>query len=141
MEEVFQHWIRKAKDEGSTVLLSSHILAEVEALCDRVSIIRAGRTVQTGSLADLRHLTSTTVRADTERPAEGLELISGVSDLTQSGHHITFQVDTDHLDAAMVLLSGLGLRTLQVHPPTLEELFLTQYGDRLPQQAGSRDTS
>ena len=134
MEEVFQHWILRAKDEGRTVLLSSHILAEVEALCDRVSIIRAGRTVQSGSLADLRHLTSTTVIAETGRPAEGLERLTGVSDLEQVGDRVSFKVDTDHLDEAMTLLSGLGIRSLQAHPPTLEELFLTQYGDRLPPQ-------
>lgn len=134
MEEVFQHWIRRAKDEGRTVLLSSHILAEVEALCDRVSIIRAGRTVQSGSLTDLRRLTSTTVVAETGRPAEGLERVTGVSDLEQAGERVNFKIDTEHLTEAMTLLSGLGLRSLQAHPPTLEELFLTQYGDRLPPQ-------
>ena len=116
------------------MLLSSHILAEVEALCDRVSIIRAGRTVLSGSLADLRHLTSTTVVAETDRPADGLEQVAGVSDLEQVGDRVSFKVDTDHLDEAMSALTGLGLRSLQAHPPTLEELFLTQYGDRLPPQ-------
>lgn len=134
MEEVFQHWILRAKDEGRTVLLSSHILAEVEALCDRVSIIRAGRTVQSGSLADLRHLTSTTVIAETVRPAEGLQRLDGVSDLEHVGSRVSFKVDSAHLNEAMALLSGRGLRSLQAHPPTLEELFLTQYGDRLPPQ-------
>ena len=130
MEEVFQHWVRRLRDEGRTVLLSSHILAEVEALCDRVSIIRAGRTVQSGSLADLRHLTSTAVTAQTDRPADGLEQIAGVSDLQREDGRVSFKVDTDHLDEAVSLLSQLGLRSLQAHPPTLEELFLTQYGER-----------
>jgi len=134
MEEVFQTWIRRAKDEGRTVLLSSHILAEVEALCDRVSIIRAGRTVQSGTLADLRHLTSTTVTAETARPADGLAGIAGVSDLERVDGRVTFTVDTDHLDEAVGHLSALGIRSLQAHPPTLEELFLRQYGDRLPAQ-------
>lgn len=137
MEEVFQHWIRRLQAEGRTVLLSSHILAEVEALCDRVSIIRAGRTVQSGSLNDLRHLTSTTVVAETARPAEGLERLAGVSDLEQAGERVSFKIDTNHLDEAMNLLSALGIRSLQAHPPTLEELFLTQYGDRLPPQEDS----
>ncbi len=138
MEEVFQSWIQRVKDEGRTVLLSSHILAEVEALCDRVSIIRAGRTVQSGTLADLRHLTSTTVIAQTARPADGLTEITGVTDLEHADGRVTFKVDTDHLDGAIAHLSGLGIRSLQAHPPTLEELFLTQYGDRLPAQDESR---
>ncbi|WP_109473317.1 ABC transporter ATP-binding protein [Ornithinimicrobium cavernae] len=134
MEEVFQSWIHRARDEGRTVLLSSHILAEVEALCDRISIIRAGRTVQSGTLADLRHLTSTTVTAETDRPADGLSRIAGVSDLEHMDGRVTFKVDTDHLDEAIAHLSGLRIRSLQAHPPTLEELFLNQYGDRLPPQ-------
>ncbi|WP_114907220.1 ABC transporter ATP-binding protein [Ornithinimicrobium murale] len=134
MEEVFQSWIQRAKDEGRTVLLSSHILAEVEALCDRVSIIRAGRTVQSGTLADLRHLTSTTVTAETGRPADDLTGIAGVTDLESVDGRVTFKVDTDHLDEAIAHLSGLGIRSLQAHPPTLEELFLKQYGERLPAQ-------
>lgn len=134
MEEVFQTWIQRAKGEGRTVLLSSHILAEVEALCDRVSIIRAGRTVQSGTLSDLRHLTSTTVSAETGRPADGLAQITGVTDLEHLDGRVTFKVDTDHLDEAVAHLSGLGIRSLQAHPPTLEELFLKQYGEQLPPQ-------
>lgn len=142
MEKVFQRWIRRAKADGRTVLLSSHILAEVEALCDRVSIIRAGRTVQSGTLADLRHLTSTTVIAETERPTEGLERITGVSDLVHADGKVTFKVDTDHLDEAIAHLSHRGIRALQAHPPTLEELFLKQYGDRLAlQDAPADDTA
>jgi ABC-2 type transport system ATP-binding protein len=140
MEKVFQEWTRRAKADGRTVLLSSHILAEVEALCDRVSIIRAGRTVQSGTLADLRQLTGTTVTAETARPADGLERIAGVSDLSHTDGRVTFKVDTAHLDEAISHLSGRGIRSLVSHPPTLEELFLRQYGDRLPPQgeAGER---
>ncbi|WP_256842833.1 ABC transporter ATP-binding protein [Ornithinimicrobium cryptoxanthini] len=141
MEEVFQEWIHRAKDEGRTVLLSSHILAEVEALCDRVSIIRAGRTVQSGTLGDLRHLTSTTVTAETDQPAEGLAAIAGVSGLERSDGRVTFKVDTDHLDEAITHLATLGIRSLLSHPPTLEELFLRQYGDQSPaaQDSGAAD--
>ena len=141
MEEVFQSWILRAKGEGRTVLLSSHILAEVEALCDRVSIIRAGRTVQSGSLADLRHLTSTTVTAETAAPPEGLEQIVGVSDLQRTDGRVTFKVDTDHLDEAIAHLSGRGIRSLLAHPPTLEELFLKQYGEQLPPQDDAPERS
>ncbi|WP_134773278.1 ABC transporter ATP-binding protein [Ornithinimicrobium flavum] len=132
MEQVFQHWVRRLRQDGRTVLLSSHILAEVEALCDRVSIIRAGRTVQSGSLADLRHLTSPAVTAQTDRPADALVQVPGVSDLQLEDGRVQFKVDTDHLQEAVTQLTHLGLRSLQAHPPTLEELFLTQYGDRLP---------
>jgi ABC-2 type transport system ATP-binding protein len=129
MEAVFQECIREMKAEGRTVLLSSHILAEVEALCDRVSIIRAGRVVQSGTLADLRHLTRTTVVAETVRHADGLSAVPGVLDPQLSDGRVSFQVESDHLDEAIRHLSALGIRSLVSHPPTLEELFLRQYGD------------
>ena len=131
MESVFQDCIQEVKSEGRTVLLSSHILAEVEALCDRVSIIRTGRTVVTGTLQDLRHLTRTTVIAETTRRAQGIELVAGVANVSVQDGRVAFDVDTDHLDEAIRLLSGLGIRSLVSHPPTLEELFLRQYGDDL----------
>jgi ABC-2 type transport system ATP-binding protein len=129
MEEAFQECIREVRAEGRTVLLSSHILAEVEALCDRVSIIRAGRVVQSGTLADLRHLTRTTVVAETVRHADGLSAVPGVLDPQLSDGRVSFQVESDHLDEAIRHLSALGIRSLVSHPPTLEELFLRQYGD------------
>ncbi len=129
MEAVFQECVTEATDKGATVLLSSHILAEVEALCDKVSIIRAGRTVQSGTLADLRHLTRTSVVAETERRVEGLESVTGVHHPDVHDHRVTFDVDTDHIDAAIRLLSDAGIRALSANPPTLEELFLRQYGD------------
>jgi ABC-2 type transport system ATP-binding protein len=137
MEEVFQEVIREVRAEGRTVLLSSHILAEVEALCDRVSIIRAGRTLQSGTLADLRHLTRTTVIAETSRPATGLRDLPGVADLEAVNGRVRFDVDSDHLDGAIAHLSGLGIRSLVSHPPTLEELFLRQYGDEVVHEASS----
>ncbi|MGH3384944.1 MAG: ATP-binding cassette domain-containing protein [Nocardioidaceae bacterium] len=129
MEAVFQDRILEAKAEGRTVLLSSHILAEVEALCDRVSIIRAGRTVQSGTLADLRRLTRTTIIAETARPADGMADIPGVREPKLVDGHVSFDVDSHHLDEAMRYLSGLGIRSLVSHPPTLEELFLREYGE------------
>jgi len=129
MEEEFQECIREVRAEGRTVLLSSHILAEVEALCDRVSIIRAGQTVQSGTLDDLRQLTHTTVIAATERPATGIGNMAGVTGVEQIDGRVRFDVDTVHLGTAIGHLSGLGIKSLVSHPPTLEELFLRQYGD------------
>jgi ABC-2 type transport system ATP-binding protein len=129
MEAVFQECIREVKAEGRTVLLSSHIMAEVEALGDRVSIIRSGRIVQSGTLADLRHLTRTTVIAETARHADSLSGLPGVLDPHFSDGRVQFQVESDHLGDAIRHLSELGIRSLVSHPPTLEELFLSQYGD------------
>jgi ABC-2 type transport system ATP-binding protein len=131
MEAVFQDVIRELKADGRTVLLSSHILAEVEALCDRVSIIRLGRTVESGSLADMSHLTRTTITAEITAPASALAEQPGVHDLAVSDGHVSFDVDTAHLAAAVRRLSDLGLRAMTSHPPTLEQLFLRHYGDEL----------
>jgi ABC-2 type transport system ATP-binding protein len=131
MESAFRRCVTEARDRGATVLLSSHILAEVEALCDRVSIIRAGRTVQSGSLAQLRHFTRTTVVAETVATASGIAGLSGVHNPEFTDGRVTFDVDSDDLDAAMGYLTGVGLRALTAHPPTLEELFLRQYGDQV----------
>jgi ABC-2 type transport system ATP-binding protein len=131
MEAVFQEIVREIKAEGRTVLLSSHILAEVEALCDRVSIIRLGRRVESGSLSDLRHLTRTTILAEVATPADGLADLPGVHDLAVSDGRVSFDVDTDHLTAAVGRLADLGLRAMTSHPPTLEQLFLRHYGDEL----------
>lgn len=113
------------------MLLSSHILAEAEALSDRVSIIRAGRVVQTGTLSALRHLTRTTIVVETEKPADDLVSMHGVAHLSRLDGRSSFDVDTDHLDDAMEYLAGLRITSLVSHPPTLEELFLRQFGDEL----------
>jgi ABC-2 type transport system ATP-binding protein len=129
MEATFQDCVREMRAEGRTVLLSSHILAEAEALCDRVSIIRNGRIVQAGSLSDLRQLTRTTVVVSTERPADGLGTVPGVLHIERLDGKVRFDVDTDHLDDAVDYLAPLRIRSLVSHPPTLEELFLRQFGD------------
>ena len=131
MEVVFQDFIKHAKADGKTVFLSSHILAQVEKLCDTISIIRLGKVVQSGSLAELRHLTRTTVEADTIQPVSGLERLPGVHNLETGDHTVRFAVDGEHLDAAIRELSRFGLRGLTSHPPTLEELMLRHYGDEL----------
>jgi len=125
MEEVFREVVQEEK--GRTVLLSSHILAEVEALCDRVTIIREGRTVETGSLADLRHLTRTSIEADLAGPANGLADLPGVHDLLVRDGHVKFDVDTPALEEALRALTSAGVRSLVSQPPTLEELFLRHY--------------
>ncbi|HEX7094232.1 MAG TPA: ABC transporter ATP-binding protein [Acidimicrobiales bacterium] len=131
MEAVFQECILEAKAEGRTVLLSSHILAEVEKLCDRVTIIRRGRTVQSGTLEELRHLTRTTISARTTKPPTGLAELPGVHNLREQDNTVTFDVDGDHLDTAVRHLAELGVESLTSQPPTLEELFLRHYGDEL----------
>ncbi|MGN6129428.1 MAG: ATP-binding cassette domain-containing protein [Nocardioidaceae bacterium] len=137
MEEAFREWVRAEAGDGRTVLLSSHILSEVEALCGRVSIIRAGRTVETGSLAELRHLTRTRVVAETDLPADGLAAVAGVANLGIVDGKAGFDVDADHLDEAIGYLTTLGIRSLVSHPPTLEELFLRHYGDRVEGAEGA----
>jgi ABC-2 type transport system ATP-binding protein len=127
MESEFQRCIEEVRAEGRTVLLSSHILAEVEALCDRVSIIRQGRTVESGTLTELRHLTRTSITVETARPVDGITMLPGVHDVAVDGTRATFDVDTAHLDETVRHLSGLGVRSLTSTPPTLEELFLRHY--------------
>ena len=135
MEAVFTECVREESADGRTVLLSSHILAEVEALCDRVSIVRAGRIVQHGTLAELRHLTRTTVVAETHAHPADLDAVPGVAHVERTDGRVRFDVDTDHLDEAMSYLSSLRIRSLVAHPPTLEELFLRQYGDTVEAEA------
>jgi ABC-2 type transport system ATP-binding protein len=131
MEAEFQKAVLELKNQGATVLLSSHILAEAEALSDRISIIRAGRVVQSGTLAELRHLTRTTVIAETDRAATGIADLPGVHEPRLQGDRVTFDVDSDHLGGAVTELTRLGIRSLAAHPPTLEELFLRQYGEEV----------
>lgn len=136
MESVFQDCINEERERGRTVLLSSHILAEVEALCDRVSIIRLGRTVETGSLAELRHLTRTSISAELAGTPNGLTSLPGVHDLQVEGTRVRFDVDTKDLDAVLRQLTSVGVRSLTSTPPTLEELFLRHYSDDLVKESG-----
>ncbi|GEP38202.1 tetronasin ABC transporter ATP-binding protein [Nocardioides psychrotolerans] len=135
MESAFQQCVQDFRARGGTVLLSSHILAEVEQLCDRVSIIRNGRCVETGSLGELRHLTRTSVTVELAGPPRGLEQLEGVYDLVVDGHRARFDIDTALLDPALAALVAVGVRSLTTQPPTLEELFLRHYGDRIESEA------
>jgi ABC-2 type transport system ATP-binding protein len=127
MEAAFRAAIEEERHAGRTVLLSSHILSEVEALCDRVTIIRQGRTVETGSLADLRHLTRTSISAELNAPPSGLDGLPGIHGLDVSGNRVRCEVDTDQLTGLLRQLSAVGVRGLTSQPPTLEELFLRHY--------------
>jgi ABC-2 type transport system ATP-binding protein len=128
MESMFRGVIDDWRAEGRSVLLSSHILAEAEALSDRLSIIRNGRVVETGSLAQLRHLRRTTVTAQLRAVPEGVSDLPGVHELTIEGTTITCQVDADALDRLLPVLSAAGVESLVTQPPSLEQLFLQHYG-------------
>ncbi len=127
MEEVFRECITEERDRGRTVLLSSHILAEVEALCDRVSIVRAGRMVETGTLAELRHLRRTSLTAQVAGAPPDLSDLPGVHDLRVDGARVQCEVDTTSLDVVLRRLTDAGVVDLSATPPTLEELFLRHY--------------
>jgi len=130
METVFQEVVREFRSRGRTVLLSSHILSEVEALCDRVTIIRNGRAAETGTFAELRHLTRTTVQVETARPLEPVRRIEGVHDVTIERNRGRFSVDAVDLNRVLEQLVELDVRSLTSTPPTLEELFLRHYADQ-----------
>ncbi|MBF6090591.1 ABC transporter ATP-binding protein [Nocardia cyriacigeorgica] len=129
MEAEFQRCVRELVAYGRTVLLSSHILAEVEALCDRVTIIRSGHAVESGALDELRHLTRTTVTVRTDRPAVELETTAGVHSLVMDGCHARFEAEAVHLDTVLRVLSEIGVRSLTSTAPTLEDIFLRYYAE------------
>ncbi len=136
MEAAFQESIREVKAQGRSVLLSSHIFAEVEKLADTITIIRDGRTVESGTMADLRHLTRTQITVVLD-VADGLAAVAGVHDLRFEGDHVTFAVDEAELAAVLARLAELKPRSLVCAPPSLEELFLSHYGDELAALNGS----
>ncbi|HJU52192.1 MAG TPA: ABC transporter ATP-binding protein [Acidimicrobiia bacterium] len=131
MEAEFRACIEEDRAEGRTVLLASHILAEVEALCDRVSIVRKGKTVETGTLDELRHLTRTTIVAVLERDPAGLAGLNGIHDLQVHDHRVELEVDSDRIADVVAALAALGVRSLISHPPTLEELFIRHYQEEV----------
>jgi ABC-2 type transport system ATP-binding protein len=131
MEAEFQRTVQEIKAEGRTVLLSSHILSEVEALCDRVTIIRAGRAVETGTLEDLRHLTRTSVTAVLSGDPVDFQAGPDVHDLIVDGNKISFSIESDAMNGVLKVLTDYGVESLKAEPPTLEELFLRHYADEL----------
>jgi ABC-2 type transport system ATP-binding protein len=133
MEAEFRLCIEEDRRNGRTVLLASHILAEVEALCGRISIVRSGRIVESGTLADLRHLTRTTISAEIERDASGLNGLPGVHNLVTRDHRVDLEVDSDQIGDVLSKVAALGVRSLISQPPTLEELFMRHYREDAPQ--------
>ena len=129
LESHFQTCIDEFRERGGTVLLSSHILAEVERLCDRVSILREGRVVESGTLSELRHLTRTSITAEVAREPDGLRSHEGIHDFMAEGNRVAFEVDSAVLGDVLAHLGTYGILTLTSQPPTLEELFLRHYGD------------
>lgn len=135
MEAVFQECIHEAQETGTSVLLSSHILAQVEALADRVSIVRAGQVIESGTLTQLRHLTRTSVTVAASGDLTALAKLDGVNNFTRDGHQAQFEVDGEHLPVVVDSLAGLGVTSLVAHPPTLEQLLLRHYGTEDPDEA------
>jgi len=127
MEAVFQDVVQELRARGRSILLSSHILSEVEALCDRVTIIRAGRAAESGTFDELRHLTRTSVVVDTAKPLEPVTCWAGVHDARVRDGHAEFSVEPGELNHVLEHLVGLEVRSMVTSPPTLEELFLRHY--------------
>jgi len=127
MEQVFQSCILESKKQGKTIFLSSHILAEVEALCDRVGIIRQGKIVEEGTLDELRHLTRSTVTVQLDNQ-DDIKDIEGIYDLLKLNEKWKFSVDTNAMVSVMQRLASMGIKSLVAEPPTLEELFIRHYG-------------
>ncbi|MEU4340027.1 ABC transporter ATP-binding protein [Nocardia sp. NPDC023852] len=127
MEQIFRECVAEARDRGATVLLSSHILSEVEQLCERVTIIRAGRTVESGTLESMRHLSRTSIKAELIGDPGDLGKIPGVQDVSIEGNVLHAQVDSESLGELIRVLGAAGVRSLVSQPPTLEELFLRHY--------------
>ncbi|SDN76867.1 ABC transporter ATP-binding protein [Alkalicoccus daliensis] len=127
MERIFQECVLELKAQGKSVLLSSHILSEVEKLCDRVGIIREGQIIETGSLKELRHLTRTQILLETKEPVPELNKQKGVHDISSTDQGITFQVDTEEMDSVMRYITQFGIVKLESAPPALEDLFMRHY--------------
>ncbi|WP_130859267.1 ABC transporter ATP-binding protein [Gracilibacillus phocaeensis] len=127
MEHVFQQGVQEVKNNGKTVLLSSHILSEVEKLCDRVAIIRQGSIIEQGSLQTLRHLTRMHIAVETREALGDLPAYPGIHDIEENGAAVTFQVDMEQLDTIMQYISQQGIIRLESSPPTLEDLFMRHY--------------
>ena len=127
MEQVFQAYVLEMKGKGKGFFLSSHIMSEVERLCDRVGIIRNGELVQVGTLDELRHLTRYAMTVTTERPLEGLDGLPGVYNVHQEQHGLCFHVDVDKMGAVINHINQFGIKKLDSSPPTLEELFMQHY--------------
>ncbi|RNF38733.1 ABC transporter ATP-binding protein [Planococcus salinus] len=137
MERVFQECVMEAKAEGKSILLSSHILSEVEKLCDKVAIIRQGKIIEKGTLKELRHLTGTILLVETKEPMPELATVKGVQGIEEKEGALSFQVDQQELDNVVRYVSQFGIVRMESSPPTLEELFMRHYeGTGTTERAG-----
>ena len=127
MERIFQECVLEVKAEGKSVLLSSHILSEVEKLCDKIAIIRQGKIIETGTLSEMRHLTRTKLTIKTKENIPALQEVKGIHNLEQSDSEFVFQVDTEELGNIIQYISSFGIEKLESAPPTLEDLFMRHY--------------
>jgi ABC-2 type transport system ATP-binding protein len=127
MERVFQEWVLEAKLAGKSILLSSHIMSEVEKLCDKVAIIRQGKIIEKGTLREMQHLTGTILHVETKQPMPELAEIKGVRDIEEKAGALTFQVEQEELDHVVRYISRFGIVRMESSPPTLEELFIRHY--------------
>jgi ABC-2 type transport system ATP-binding protein len=127
MEQAFRHCVHEAREAGQTVFLSSHILSEVEALCDRVGILREGRLVEMGTLAEMRYLSTLTVEATFGGVPPDLAGVAGVKRAVVDGHRVHLEVQGP-IEPVVDALAGTGVRELLSREPSLEELFLAHYG-------------
>jgi len=137
MEQVFRETVFEAKEHGQSVFLSSHVLSEAEALCDRIAILRGGRLVEIGTLADLRHLSALTVQAAFAGPPPAVGMLPGVSDVTVTGHQLSCQV-RGPIGELLTVLAAAHPKVLLSREPSLEELFLSIYGEQQHERAGTR---
>jgi ABC-2 type transport system ATP-binding protein len=129
MMAIFRETVREARDEGRTVLLSSHIFADVEALCDRITIIRDGAVVESGTLEQLRHLTRTTIITKTHKSPRAIANKKGIHQFEENDGEVRFEVEPEYLNHALRFLATLGVKSITSHPPTLEELFMRHYDE------------
>ena len=136
MEQVFQEYVMEVKNEGKSVLLSSHILSEVEKLCDRVGIIRQGKMIESGTLGELRHLTRVNMLVETKQPLTSLHELKGVHAIEEQDHTLFFQVDAEALDNVINHVSQFGIVKLESTPPTLEDLFMRHYEQKDASEVG-----
>ena len=127
MEQVFQECVLELKKNGKGIFLSSHIMSEVEKLCDRIAIIREGAIVETGTLAEMRHLTRVTMTIETETPVDGLSGVKGVHGITENQGRLSFQVDFENMGGVVSYIGKYGVKKLESAPPTLEDLFMRHY--------------
>jgi ABC-2 type transport system ATP-binding protein len=137
MEQVFRDCLRSARDRGQTVLLSSHILSEVEAVCDRVAMLRAGRIIETGHIDALRGLAALRVRAELDSAAPDISALDGVTNIVIDGHTIECDV-TGSMETLIRTLAAAGVKTMTTREPSLEELFVSHYSDASPAHRSER---